>query len=333
MMLDERLIIRGPIDGPEIARAFREAGMPVRITQTTNLESLVAANGKIGDVKALLHEEISQIEKLREDLLNEEGNEETDPEEDGETDLRCLYNPFLDIVNSVADDIAGFMEKYQPGDVVSITDLKEWMTSPAGEATEEELPEGALPDARKTLLHKLMAFATLCENGLIKDEDEENMVVQRHMNPDDLIITIPGEATEDIDPEILKDHNIKMEMTAFPVPEYLLEFGLEAILEGDLDKIEEIADDLEIDEEDYISFRESISLKKIVIGRTLEILEEHGALTPAGIAEILGGSAIEDLEDGYDILLTLTPEFVKGLLNDLKKVGLVRKKGEKFRAI
>jgi len=33
------------------------------------------------------------------------------------------------------------------------------------------------------------------------------------------------------------------------------------------------------------------------------------------------------------VLLVVILSVVKGLLNDLKKVGLVRKKGEKFRAI
>jgi len=38
-------------------------------------------------------------------------------------------------------------------------------------------------------------------------------------------------------------------------------------------------------------------------------------------------------EDGWEIMLDLTPEFVKGLLNDLRKIGLVRKKGAGFRSI
>ena len=78
MVLEETLIIRGPIDVPEVTRAFREAGMPARITQTVALEGLVSAKGTIRDVKALLKEEASRIEELTEETGIEEG-EDTGP--------------------------------------------------------------------------------------------------------------------------------------------------------------------------------------------------------------------------------------------------------------
>ena len=40
-----------------------------------------------------------------------------------------------------------------------------------------------------------------------------------------------------------------------------------------------------------------------------------------------------DTEDGWEIVLDLTPEFVKGLITDLRKIGLVRKKGGGFRSV
>ncbi|WP_292489829.1 hypothetical protein [Methanoculleus sp. 10] len=327
MVLEEMLIIRGPIDTPEIARAFREAGMPARITQTVALEGRVAAKGTIGAVKALLREEVSRIEKLREEFIIEEGGEETDTEEDEDAGPGPLYDPFLDMVERIAGDITEFMERYQPGDVVPMKDLKEWMVPSAGVAPGEEPP-----DASGSALHRMMALSTMDENGLIKAEGEA-VVVQGRMNLEDIVITLPGAAIEDIDPEVLNEHGVLVEMTVIPVPEYLLEFGPEAILEGDLDKLGEIADDLEIDEEEYESFRAGVSLKRVAIGRTLEILEERGTLTPVEVAEALGSSAVESAGEGWKIVLELTPEFVKGLLNDLKKVGLVRRKGEKFRAI
>jgi len=327
MVLEEMLIIRGPIDTPEIARAFREAGMPARITQTVVLEGLVAAKGTIGDIKALLREEVSRVERLREEFMIEEGGEESDAEEGGDTGPGRLYDPFLVMVERIAEDIVEFMAKYQPGDLVPMDDLKEWMVPSAGAAPGEEPP-----DTLESALHKVMAFSTLDENGLIKAEGEA-VVVQGRMILEDIVITLPGDAVEDIDPEILKEHGVLTEMTVTPVPEYLLEFGPEAILEGDLDRIDEIAGDLEIDEEEYESFRAGVSLKRVVIGRTLEILEERGTLTPVEVAEALGSSAVESAGEGWKIVLELTPEFVKGLLNDLKKVGLVRRKGEKFRAI
>ena len=351
MVLDEILIIHGHIDGdgPEIARIFREAGMPVRITTTSVMEEHVSLKGRISNIKALLKEEISRIEEFNREFVIDEDDEEfgtdeddgefgtdeddeefgTDEddeefEDDEDAEPEQVYKLFLGMVERIEADIAEFMEKYQPGDVVLIDDLKGWMAPDAEREGKQKILESAL--------HKIMALTMLNENGLI-ETDGERVTVKGHMDLADMIIALPGAFADDIDPEDLKEHSVLMEMTIIPVPEYLLEFGPEAIIEGDLDAVEEIAEDLEIDEEAYMSFRSGVSLKKVVIGRTLEIIEEHGPLAPAEVTKILRGSAIEDTTDGYKIMLDLAPEFVRALLNDLKKVGLVRKKGEKFRSI
>jgi len=337
MVLEEMIIIRGLIDGPEIARAFREAGMPTRITQTVTLDGRVAAKGTIGDIRALLKGEIARIEKLRKEFLAEEEGEEFDAPEDEEDaddwedeyfDTGHLYDPYLDMTECIAEDIARFMEKYRPGDVISMADLKEWMAPLADVAPGEERSDALA----KSILYKMTALSMLDQNGLIEIVGE-TVTVKGHMDPEDVIITIPGEAAEEIIPETLKEHNVTMAVTVTPVPEHLLIFGPEAIIDGDLDMIDEIIDDLGIDEEEYISFRAGVSMKRAVIARTLEILEERGTLTPEEALETLNGTPLEGTEEAYSISLELTSEFVKGLLNDLKKVGLVRKKGEKFRAI
>ena len=337
MVLEEMIIIRGPIDGPEIARAFREAGMPTRITQTVTLDGRVAAKGTIGDIRALLKGEIARIEKLRKEFLADEEGEEFDAPEDEEDaddwedeyfDTGHLYDPYLDMTECIAEDIARFMEKYRPGDVISMADLKEWMAPLADVAPGEERSDALA----KSILYKMTALSMLDKNGLIEIVGE-TVTVKGHMDPEDVIITIPGEAAEEIIPETLKEHNVTMAVTVTPVPEHLLIFGPEAIIDGDLDTIDEIIDDLGIDEEEYISFRAGVSMKRAVIARTLEILEERGTLTPEEALETLNGTPLEGTEEAYSISLELTSEFVKGLLNDLKKVGLVRKKGEKFRAI
>mgnify|MGYP000865799667 CR=1 FL=1 len=312
MVLEETLIIRGPIDVPEVTRAFREAGMPARITQTVALEGLVSAKGTIRDLKALLKEGVSRIEE----------GEDTGP--------GGVHDPFLDVVERIAEVLAEFMERYQPGDVIPMADIKEWMAPSAGAAPEPA--EAVLPDVESSMLYRFMAITALDENGLI-ETGAEGAVVQGHMEPEDVVLTLPGGVVEDIEPEVLKEHGILTEMTVTAVPEYRLEFGPEAVLGADLDKVDELADDLEIDEDEYISFREGVSLKQVVTARTIEVLDERGTLAPAEVAEVLGSSAVGGTEDGWEIVLDLTPEFVKGLLTDLRKIGLVRKKGAGFRSI
>jgi hypothetical protein len=64
-----------------------------------------------------------------------------------------------------------------------------------------------------------------------------------------------------------------------------------------------------------------------------EIIEERGTLTPEEVAEILKKSVVEDPDGIWTISLNLSTEFVKGVLEDLRKIGLLSKKGTGFRAV
>ena len=99
VVLEETLIIRGPIDLPEVAHGFREAGMPTRITQTVALEGLVSAKGMIRNFKTLLKEEVARIEKLAEEFRTREGIEE-----DEDTGSRELYDPYLKIIERLSQN-------------------------------------------------------------------------------------------------------------------------------------------------------------------------------------------------------------------------------------
>jgi len=61
MVLEETLIICGQFDLPEVTRAFKEADIQVRTTQTIALESLVSAKGAIKDIRTLLEDEIERM--------------------------------------------------------------------------------------------------------------------------------------------------------------------------------------------------------------------------------------------------------------------------------
>ncbi|MGB4051399.1 MAG: hypothetical protein WBK56_04025 [Methanoculleus sp.] len=266
MVLEEILTIYDPIDTPKIARAFKEAGMPARVTQTVTLKRLVSAKGAIKDIKTLLREEIARLRKLAEEFRGEGDTEEDEPLE--------LYDPYLDVTERIAKTIAEFMERFPPGDVIPKASIEEWM-NPSGRPASGAPP----PGDKSATFYKFMALATLGENGLIEVGDE-GMVVKQYVDPEDVVLTLPGGLTEDVAPDVFAEHGIQAEVTIVAVPECRLEFGPRVILGADLDKVDEIADALDIDEDAYISFREGISLKQIVVAKTMEILEEGRTLTP-----------------------------------------------------
>jgi len=329
MVLEETLVIHNPIDTSEVARAFKEAGMPTRITQTAALKSTASIKGMIRNIKALLEEEIAQSEALAEKIG-------IDDEEDIE--LRAVYDSTLSIVEGIVGVMTEFMEKYPAGTFVPIDEFKGWMSPLAAlpqdeeDEEEEELDEDMLQqNALDPMVYRFMSFITLDENDII-DLGEEGATVKQHVDPEDVVLALPGDAMGDIGREAMREHDIAMEVLVVSVPEYRLEFAPEAVFFAEMDRIDELIDDLEIDEDEYLPFRESAYLKQFAATKIIDIIEEHGPMTPVEVVEALDSSIIGGAEGGLEIILRFSLEFVKGLLNDLKKIGLVRKKGSGFRA-
>ena len=233
MTLEEALRIRGDRDLPRIRGAFKEAGMPAQVRDmTTVLEQMTFVMGTIGSTRSLLKEWLAQLE-----------------EED--EDAGSLQVTNLEIVEKVAGVIAGIMERYKPGDPLPWTGL----SGIGGEA-------GRQPPW-KDEMQWFIAISTLKGNGLAREEDDR-VILQKRADPESLVMALPEDIIEGIDPEILKD---------------------------------------------------------------------RGTLTPEEVARILKESVVEDPNRVWTISLNLSTEFVKGVLDDLRKIGLLSKKGTGFRAV
>jgi len=226
----------------------------------------------------------------------------------------------LEIVEKVAGIIAGIMERYKPGDPLPGTGF-----AGMGWETGRQTPW-------KDEMQWFIAISTLKGNGLAREEDGR-VILRKRADPESLVMALPEDIIEGIDPEILKDRGITANMTVSSVPEYRLVFEPEAILEADLENIDDLAVQLDLDPDTYAAFREAVFLKQLVAARVQEIIEERGTLTPEEVAEILKKSVVEDPDGIWTISLNLSVEFVKGVLEDLRKIGLLSKKGTGFRAV
>jgi len=302
MTLEETLRIRGDRDLPRILEAFKEAGMPAQVREvTTVLEEMIVVMGTIGSIKSLLKERLANFNG------EDEGTEN-------------LQRANLEIVERVAGITAGIMEQYQPGDPLPRTGFPVM----GGETVQ--------PPPWKDEMQWFIAISTLKGNGLAGEEGGR-VILQKRADPDSLLMALPEDIIDGIDPEILKERGITANMTVSSVPEYRLLFDPEAVLEADLEDIDDLALQLDLDPDTHATFRETVFLKQLVATRVQEAIEDRGTLTPEEVAEILKESVIEDPDGIWTISLNLSPEFVKGVLEDLRKIGLLSKKGTEFRRV
>ncbi len=308
MVLEETLTLNDIDDAEDLVRTLRGAGMTARIARTTELDRSLVVNGRVRDFRSLFSGEIG---RAADPCLKEE------------------YTLTLADIEKTVESVAAFMAEH-PAGVPFPDDAGQDLIRPVMEALQEgdsceSLPEGTAEQFE----HWIRGLALLQSNGLIEIREDGEMALQRHADPDDLVMSLPFALVYEAAPETLKTHGIRVMMTIASVPLCRVTFGADAIAGMDLDEIDALIADLEIDEEEHDAFMERLSIKMIVVERVLECIEERGTATAMEIYEVMKGEPLATGEG--EITLKLDLDYLRDLLTDLFKARVVRRSGAAFR--
>jgi len=308
MVLEETLTLNEIDDAEDLVRTLRGAGMTARITRATELDRSLMVTGRVRDFKSFFAGEIRQV---------------ADPA------LKEEYTHTLAGVEKTVESVAAFMAEH-PAGVPFPPDAGQDLIRPVMEALQEDSAGETLPDeTAEQFVHWIRALALLQSNGLIETREDEEMALQRHADPDDLVMSLPFALVYEADPEMLKTHGIRVVMTIASVPICRVTFGADAIAGLDIDEIDALIADLDIEEEQYDAFRERVSIKMIVVERVMECIEERGTATVMEVYEMMKAGPLTT-EEG-EITLGIDLAYLRDLLSDLQKARVVRKSGAAFR--
>jgi len=308
MVLEETLTLNDIDDAEDLVRTLRGAGMTARIARTTELDRSLVVNGRVRDFKSFFSGEIGRV---ADPCLKEE------------------YTCTLADIEKTVESVAAFMAEH-PAGVPFPDDAGQDLIRPVMEALQEgdsceSLPEGTA----EQFVHWIRGLALLQSNGLIEIREDGEMALQRHADPDDLVMSLPFALVYEADPETLKTHGIRVMMTISSLPLCRVTFGADAIAGMDIDEIDALIANLDIDEEEYGAFRERVSIKMIVVERVLECIEKCGAATAMEIYEMMKGEPL--ITNEGEITLKLDLDYLRDLLTDLFKARVVRRSGAAFR--
>jgi len=308
MVLEETLTLNEIDDAEDLVRTLRDAGMTARLSRTTRLDRSLVVTGRVRDFRSLFTGEIGQVADL---TLKEE------------------YTHTLADIEKTVESVAAFMAEH-PAGVPFPDDAGQDLIRPVMEALEEGDSCESLPDeTAEQFVHWIRGLALLQSNGLIEIREDGEMALQRHADPDDLVMSLPFALVYEAEPESLSTHGIRVMMTITSVPVCQVTFGADAIAGMDIDEIDALITDLDIDEEEYDEFRENVSIKMIVVERVLECIEERGTATAMEVYEMMKGELLTTGEG--EITLRIDLDYLRDLLADLFKARVVRKSGAAFR--
>ncbi|MDK2974198.1 MAG: hypothetical protein PWP08_569 [Methanofollis sp.] len=310
MVLEETLLLRDIDDAQEIARTLKVAGMTVRIARSMELDRSVMVTGKVQDFRALFTEEIGRVE---------------DP------DLKGRYERTLAEVEKTADAVAAFMAEHPVGEALP-PNTGEELVRPVMAALQEDDADNPLSDEiTEKFLNWIRVLSLLQSNELIEKSDDGVVILQRHVDPDDLVMPLPFALFYEMESDLLETHGIRAVMTITSVPVCSVVFGADAIAGLDQEDVDDLAADLKIDVENYEEFRENFAIKKIVLEQILACLEERGTATAIEVFETLRSGPTVMAEGSLSLNIDI--EYVREALADLQKARVIRKTGATFRIV
>ncbi len=310
MALEETLEVYDQDDAREVAAALRKKGISVRITRRDALMRTIGAVGKIRDLKAVLEEGIAQIE---------------------DDEVLPWLKRSLASLGEEEEDVADFLQQYPSGAVVTGALPKKTLPELYQLLWEEGVDEEAVREEIAELLKVRRIFLLLERNDLIRMTEDGEAILHGQIEPADLVTERSGEIIEVIGPGALKKHGIKINMTIISDPIFRLEFSAKAISMVEIEDLDDLLEEMELDPDEYDGLRDSISAKRAVVLRIMDLLRARGTAPAREIFSLLQSGAFE-ASDGIDtITMDLDFEFVSRLLDDMRKIGMVRRKGVGYR--
>ncbi len=313
MVLEETLVMYDPDEARRIAGALWKKRIPIRIARKDILIQSVDVIGRIRDLKAAIEEGIAQIGE--------------------DDDARPRLKRILASLGEDEEEIAAFLEQHPPGTAVTLVmpkkNLPELYQALWTEGADEEEVSRKIT---KILMNRRIG-ALLEQNGLIEWTKDGEAILHGHADPADLVTARSGEVMDDIGLETLRRHAVKTSMTIASEPDYHLEFNPEAISMIDITDLDELVDEMEIDLDAYDLFRDNVYAKRMVVSRVIDILKERGTVPAEEIVTVLQSDVFEISGKIEEITLDLDLDFVKGLLDDMRKIGVIRRKGAGYRLV
>lgn len=312
MVLEETLVVYDPDEARRIAGALRKKGIPVRIVRKDTLVRSIDVVGRIRDLKAAIEEGIAQI-----------GDDD---------DARLWLKRTLASLGEDEEEIATFLQQHPPGKAVTPAMPKKNLPELYQALWTEGADEVEASREIAKILKNRRIFALLERNGQIEWTKDGEAILHGYADPADLVATLSGEIIEEIGLETLRRHAVKTSMTIISDPDYRLEFSPEAISMIDIMDLDELVGEMEIDLDAYDLFRDNVYAKRTVVSRVIAILEGRGTVPVEEIFAALQSAVFEIPGKIEEITLDLDLDFVKGLLDDMRKIGMIRRKGAGYRS-
>ncbi len=229
------------------------------------------------------------------------------------------------------DTLAAFLAAHKAGDVV--TDATPSQLLAQLESIDATSDEAIHDEAAKKFVSALMVLATLEDNELLESAgDDENLsYTLTDIKPaDELTIMYDYDEFMKVDADDLKDSGIINHIRTSSSTEYCVTIDAD-VLYLDMDEVVEYLDSLDIDADELGRFADAVFFKQMLVA-TIRGCVAAGAASEAAICDALNAPSFP-LEETNDLIsYDVSPDYVRAVVSDLRKLGVLSGKDGKIKS-
>ena len=262
---------------------------------------------------------ISQFMNLI-DLLAKKDEEENEVDED-------LLHMKNDLVER-KETLEKFFAEHKEGDLLSDATPSQML---AQLQTIDATGDDAIKkEAADKFVSSLMVLATLEDNGLLAEaEGGEDYILTGVKPADEMIIMYAYNDFPAVTSEDLQECKIASHVRTSSTTNYVITVGTE-ILFVNTDDIADFLDHVDVDEDEAAKFVDAVFFKQAFVGKIHELVAEGNASEEA-LLEALGAPSFP-LEGTNDVIsFDITADYLKAVVNDLRKLGILTGKDGKIK--
>ena len=260
---------------------------------------------------------ISQFMNLI-DLLAKKDEEENEVDED----LIHMKNDLIERKETLEE----FFAEHKEGDLLSDATPSQML---AQLQTIDATGDDAIKkEAADKFVSSLMVLATLEDNGLLEEEGE-NYRLKEIKAADEMTVMYAYNDFPAVTQDDLAECGIASHVRTSSTTDYVITVGTE-VLFVNTDEIADFLDHVDVDEEEAAKFVDAVFFKQAFVGKIHELVAEGNASEEA-LLEALGAPSFP-LEGTNDVIsFDITADYLKAVVNDLRKLGILTGKDGKIK--
>lgn len=334
MVLEETLLFCKETEADIFIRFLHEKNCRAQKKHESSIFEEVEMCGTIGNFIRFIETKMeSEVQERQKDPIGQEGST-SDPGTSGSPVTRKVSftesnAKMLAFLKSTRDYAGSIMAQFNPGDIIctdeDLRNMKELMRTSFDDKSED--------DPKKMFFEKIKIRGNLMmleDNGVVETRAEGICLIKK-VEPDDLTIERRPWGPDEVDRETLKQYGITLKLH--------IDFEIETRVIIDprihvtckLEEVTEVLDDLDADELSDEVLRYNLALKGLAIKSIMATIKTAGRISLTDLIRDMKVVIPDMIDDEPRVVEHFSPEFLTGIISDLRKTGIIEGNDRKIR--